>query len=138
MWGKRTGEMKILVDHNLKGHSALLFVTLKEDGWAELLDLSFVYFPETPLDESSDDTAIWRYAQTQHLLLLTDNRNRRGDDSLQATIERENHPQALPVLTVSSKERLSDPEYRSRVAEGIADVIIYLDNFRGAGRIFLP
>jgi len=132
------GEMKILVDHNLKGHAALLFVTLKEDGWVELLDLSFVYFSETPLDESSDDTTVWRYAQAQHALLLTDNRNRRSDDSLQATIERENHPQALPVLTIGSKERLNDPEYRSRVAEGIADVIIYLDNFRGAGRIFLP
>lgn len=130
--------MKILVDHNLKGHAALLFATLKEDGWVELLDLSFVYFPETPLDESSDDTTVWRYAQAQHALLLTDNRNRRGEDSLQATIERENHPQALPVLTVGSKERLNDPEYRSQVALGIADVIIYLDNFRGTSRVFLP
>ena len=115
-----------------------MFATLQEGGWAEFLDLSFLYFPQTPLDESSDDTTVWRYAQAQHALLLTDNRNRRGEDSLQATVERENHPQALPVLTVGSKERLNDPEYRLRVALGIVDVIIYLDNYRGAGRIFLP
>jgi len=130
--------MKILVDHNIEGGAALLFATLQEGGWAEFLDLSFLYFPQTPLGESSDDTTVWRYAQAQHALLLTDNRNRRGEDSLQATVERENHPQALPVLTVGSKERLNDPEYRLRVALGIVDVIIYLDNYRGAGRIFLP
>lgn len=130
--------MKILVDHNIEGDAALLFVTLQEGGWTELLDLSFVYFPETPLDNSSDDTAVWRYAQAQHALLLTDNRNRRGEDSLQATFERENHPQALPVLTVGSKKRLKNPEYRRQVALKIADVIIYLDNYRGTGRVFLP
>lgn len=130
--------MKILVDHNIEGDAALLFVTLQEGGWVELLNLSFVYFPETPLEESSDDTTVWRYAQAQHVLLLTDNRNRRGADSLQAAIERENHLQALPVLTVGSKERLNEPGYRSQVALRIADVIIYLDNYRGTGRVFLP
>jgi len=54
MWGKRTDEMKILVDHNLKGHAALLFVTLKEDGWVELLDLSFVYFHD--LESCSEES----------------------------------------------------------------------------------
>lgn len=130
--------MKILVDHNIEGGAALLFATLQENGWVEFLDLSFVYFPQTPLDASSDDITVWRYAQAQHALLLTDNRNRRGEDSLQATIERENHPQALPTLTVGSKERLNDPEYRLKVALRIVDVIIYLDNYRGAGRVFLP
>ena len=130
--------MKILVDHNIEGEAALLFATLQEGGWVEFLDLGFVYFPQTPLDESSDDTTVWRYAQAQPALLLTDNRNRRGEDSLQATLERENHPLALPVLTVSSKKRLSDPEYRSQVALRIADVIIYLDNYRGTSRVFLP
>ena len=130
--------MKILVDINLKGHAALLFATLQEDGWVELLDLNFVYFSATPLAYDSDDATVWRYAQAQHALLLTDNRNHQGEDSLQATLERENHPQALPVLTVGNKERLNNSDYRARVAEGIANVILYLDNFRGTSRVFLP
>jgi predicted nuclease of predicted toxin-antitoxin system len=130
--------MKILVDVNLKGHAALLFATLQEEGWVELFDLSFVYFSATPLEDDSDDATVWRYAQAQHALLLTDNRNRQGAASLQATLERENHPQALPVLTVGNKERLNNADYRVRVAEGIADVMLYLDNFRGTGRVFLP
>jgi Neuraminidase (sialidase) len=130
--------MKILVDLNIQGEAALLFATIQETGWIEILELEFVYFSQTPLAENDDDATVWRYAQAQNFLLLTDNRNRHGQNSMQATLERENHSQALPVLTVGNKKRLNETEYRLKVALAIADVAFYLDNYRGTGRVFIP
>jgi len=89
-----------------------------------------------PVD--SDDTTVWRYVQSAGALLLTSNRNRQNDTSLQATIERENHPTALPVLTLSQPEHLWVPAYRLQVALKIAEIIIYLDHYRGTGRLYVP
>jgi len=46
--------MRILVDHNLEGNARLLFSQMRNDGWAELLDLEFVYFSDVFLDIASD------------------------------------------------------------------------------------
>ena len=70
--------MQILIDVNLEGDAELLFAVLVKEGWAELLDLAFVYFPEAALPADSDDTTVWRYAQTNGMLLLTNNRNEIG------------------------------------------------------------
>ena len=130
--------MQILIDHNIEGFAPLLLGVLAKEGWVELLQLQFVYFSETTLPVDSDDTAVWRYVQSVGALLLTSNRNRQNDTSLQATIERENHLVALPVLTLSHPEHLWVPAYRLQVALKIAEIIIYLDHYRGTGRLYVP
>jgi hypothetical protein len=94
--------MQILIDHNIEGFAPLLLGVLAKEGWVELLQLQFLYLPETTLHVDSDDTTVWRYVQSAGALLLTSNRNRQNDTSLQATIERENHPTALPVISMDS------------------------------------
>lgn len=130
--------MQLLIDHNIEGFAPLLLGVLAREGWAELLQLTFVYFSDTALQVDSDDTTVWRYAQSIGALLLTGNRNRQDDTSLQATIERENHPAALPVITLSRPEHLWVPTYRLQVALKIAETIIYLDHHRGTGRLYVP
>jgi hypothetical protein len=104
--------MQILIDHNIEGFAPLLLGVLAKEGWVELLQLRFIYFSETALPTNSDDTTVWRYAQNEGMILLTSNRNRQDDTSLQATIERENHPSALPVITLSHPEHLWVSTYR--------------------------
>jgi len=130
--------MQILIDHNIEGFAPLLLGVLAKEGWVELLQLTFVYFSETALPVDSDDTTVWRYAQSAGALLLTSNRNRQDDTSLQATIERENHPAALPVITLSHPEHIWVPAYRQQVALKIAEIIIYLEHYRGTGRLYVP
>ena len=81
---------------------------------------------------------IWRFAQRQSILLVTGNRNYEGETSLQATIVKENMPDSMPVITISHKESLVLDSYRQRVAKRLAAIIIYADDYRGAGRVFLP
>ena len=130
--------MQILIDHNIEGFAPLLLGVLAKEGWVELLQLRFIYFSETILPANSDDTTVWRYAQNAGMILLTSNRNRHDNTSLQATIERENHPSALPVITLSHPEHLWVSAYRLQVALKIAEIIIYLDHYRGTGRLFVP
>jgi hypothetical protein len=130
--------MQILIDHNIEGFAPLLLGVLAKESWVELLQLRFLYFSETALQANSDDTTVWRHAQSEGAILLTSNRNRQDNTSLQATIERENHPLALPVITLSQPERLWILVYRLQAALKIAEIVIYLDHYRGTGRLFIP
>lgn len=130
--------LQILVDHNLEGDAELLFAVLTQDGWAQLLELKFVYFADVGLDVESDDTTVWEFAQTRGMLLLTNNRNDNDETSLTATIRRANDPAALPVLTVANPRRLKEAEYRQAIADSLVEVLFYLENFSGTGRLFLP
>jgi hypothetical protein len=130
--------MQILVDINIQGDAELLLAFLVKEGWAELLDLEFVYFAEASLPDDSDDTVIWRYAQTEGMLLLTNNRNEEDETSLTATIRRENTDSSLPVLTVANPSRLKESAYRRAVAERIAEILFYLEDYLGTGRLFIP
>ena len=128
----------ILIDQDLKGHGLFLELGWRETGWEQLLPLEFKMLRDCGLPDNCPDQDIWRFAQEQRYLLITSNRNREDETSLQATIERENTPEALPVITVSHKESLLLSEYRQRVAHGLADILLYPQDYRGAGRIFVP
>jgi hypothetical protein len=81
---------------------------------------------------------LWRFCQSQGCVLLTSNRNRRGADSLQATIEREGRPESLPVLTLADSARaMTDRIYAERAAIRLMEVFLDLDRFKGTGRLFL-
>jgi predicted nuclease of predicted toxin-antitoxin system len=130
--------MKILVDHNMIGQARLLFETLKQEGWVDFLSLEFVYFSALELSTDAPDDELWQQAQSRGMLILTDNRNNEDETSLTAVIERESTASSLPVLTVSSLKRLKEASYRQAVALRLVEIVVYLDNYRGTGRIFIP
>lgn len=130
--------IRILLDHNLEGHAKFLLAGLRETGWEQYLSIEFVRLRDLNLPDDASDTVIWHVAQKHRLLLLTDNRNREDEDSLEAVIERESTPGALPVLTVASVASLPIPAYRQQAAHKLAEIVIYLEHHLGVGRIYLP
>jgi hypothetical protein len=128
----------ILVDHNMEGQAALLWNTLVADSWPDLVPLALATFGESGLSSRSSDREVWRFAQSRHMLLLTNNRNMDDADSLELTIREESTPASLPVLTVGNLDRINESEYRRRCAERLVDIVLDLDRHLGTGRLFIP
>jgi hypothetical protein len=96
-------------------------------------------FPTLGLSFDAPDALIWKICQSEGLVLITGNRNRRGLDSLQAVIQNESGPDSLPVVTIANVNRvLRDRSYAENVAERLLDYLMRIDDFRGAGRIYVP
>jgi Tfp pilus assembly ATPase PilU len=131
--------MRLLPDHDVEGPSHLIFATLVKMGWAGLLSLEFTTFSEQELPVNSSDGAVWRYCQSQGLILITANRSMVDSDSLEAVIRRENNPSSLPVITISNPQRVSrDTHYRRRCALTLAEILFDWDSYRGCRRLFIP
>jgi len=128
----------ILLDHDVEGHAKYLQAGLRETGWDRDVTVTFVRLYDLGLSNDSSDQDIWRLAQRHRLLLITSNRNQENETSLQATIERENTPEALPVLTLSQANRLLLPDYRQQAVHKLVEIVIYLENYLGIGRIYIP
>ena len=128
----------VLVDHNMEGQAVLLWGTLATEGWLELVPLQLVTFAEIGLSLESSDRAVWRLAQAQHMLLLTDNRSMKGADSLEQTIREESSSSALPVLTIGNVGRVDEHEYREHCARRLVEIVLGLEYYLGAGRVFIP
>jgi len=128
----------LLVDHSIEGQAALLWDTIRREGWLDLLPNRLAAFSDVNLAPDAPDREVWRVAQTRRLFLLTANRNMQGEDSLEQTIREENRPSSLPVLTIRNLDRMVDMPYRVECATRIVDVAIYLDRYLGAGRLFIP
>lgn len=131
-------KIAILLDHDLEGRQVFLEAALHETGWDNDLNIEFKRLRDLNLREDSTDREIWYFVQRERLLLITSNRNRDDADSLQFVVEKESTGSSLPVLTISDQTRLMIPEYRQRVADKLAAVIIDLEAYLGAGRIYLP
>ena len=67
-------------------------------------------------------------------------RSRRdGRKSLELIVRRLVTPTSLPVLTIGNLRRLdSDPVYRRRCAERLAEIVDDIERYRGATRLYLP
>ncbi len=128
----------ILLDHDVEGEINRLIAALAETGWDRLLTIEFKRLRDYSLPDNYPDRDIWRFVQESQIWLFTNNRNRDDDTSLQATIERENTDDCLPVITVSDKERLKEPDYRQRVAYALVELILSPEKYRGTGRCFVP
>jgi hypothetical protein len=128
----------ILVDYNIEGQALMLWRTLRAEGWLELLPMQLVMFAEVGLPYGSSDRAVWRFAQEQRMLLLTANRSMKEEDSLEQTIREENTPTSLPVLTIGNVNRMVERSYRERCETRLLEIVMDLDNFMGAGRLFIP
>jgi len=131
--------MNILVDHNLRGHSVVLAGSLVASGWLELISIRFVLFEEVGLEVNSNDRVVWRCAQANKMILLTANRSMKGKDSLEQVMREENTQTSLPVITIGNIDRLlAEPEYRHRCVNRLVDIVVDIEDYRGARRIFIP
>ncbi len=122
----------------MEGHAILLWGTLAAEGWLETIPLRLVTFAEMGLPPNSSDREVWRFAQAQHMILLTDNRSMKGQDSLEQTIREENTSTAIPVITIGRLDRLDEREYREQCAVRLAEIALDLDEYLGTGRLFIP
>ena len=131
--------MIFLIDHNLKGHSVVFFGTIASQGWLDLVAIQFVTFDEMGLAIDSDDRVVWRIAQEHQMILLTANRSMKGKDSLEQVMREENTSVSLPVLTIGNADRLlTDSDYRGRCSEALVEIVLDLDRYLGAMRVFIP
>jgi hypothetical protein len=130
--------IRILLDHDIEGYAVFLEAGLQETGWDRYLTIEFLRLRDLNLSDDHSDQEIWRRAQGDRLLLITHNRNRDDEVSLQATIEKETRPDSLPVLTIPSIEKLVRADYRQQAAHKLVEVILYLENYLGVGRVYIP
>jgi predicted nuclease of predicted toxin-antitoxin system len=131
--------MNFLVDHNLRGHSVVLSGSLAASGWLDLISIRFVLFEEVGLAVTSNDRTVWQYAQVNQMILLTANRSMKGKDSLEQVMREENTPNSLPVLTIGNIDRLLiEPNYRERCVNRLVDIVVDIEDYQGARRIFIP
>jgi predicted nuclease of predicted toxin-antitoxin system len=130
--------MNFLIDYNLRGQATLLWSTIASEGWLELISIRFAGFEEVGLLENSSDRLIWQVAQTYQMIILTANRNMKGEDSLEQVIRQDNTLGSFPVVTISNKEKLDEQSYRERCAIRLVEIILDLENYKGAGRVYIP
>ncbi|MEM8638847.1 MAG: ACP S-malonyltransferase [Cyanobacteria bacterium P01_G01_bin.54] len=131
--------MLFLVDHNLEGHALLLSGRITTLGWLDLLPIRFFTFAKIELPIYSDDRVVWRFAQTNQMILLTANRSMKGENSLEQVLREENTPRSLPVVTIGNANRvLADSDYRNRCVDRLIEIVIDLDDYRGSMRLFIP
>ena len=72
------------------------------------------------------------------MILLTANRRMEGKESLEHTIREEHTTTSLAVLTIGNAERMVERVYRQRCAIRLLEVGLDLENYPGAGRVFMP
>jgi hypothetical protein len=134
----------LLADVNVQGHLPYLRQLIDSLGlWACLseLGLDLATFPELGLPRDLDDRSLWNRCQEIGWVLLTENRNHDGPDSLQATLQdswKEGH---LPVLTLSNKGRFEHSRYYAeQVATDVAELPFGIANgqYRDQPRISVP
>jgi hypothetical protein len=63
----------------------------------------------------------------------------KGKDSLEQVLQEENTPTSLPVVTIGDAKRvLTDNNYRDLCLNRLLEIVLYLDNYLGTRRIFIP
>ena len=59
-------------------------------------------------------------------------------DHSKRLLKRETEPDSLPVLTIPNLMRLAQADYRQLATHKLAEVVLYLENYLGVGRIYIP
>jgi hypothetical protein len=95
----------VLVDHNIERQGRLLWSHFSETQWHALQVSSMTTLIAAGLSPEASDRELWSFCQRQQWLLLTANRNRRGEDSLQAVLDRLNNQRPV-VVTLSNANRV--------------------------------
>jgi hypothetical protein len=134
----------LLVDENVQGHLPHLRRFLDRlDLWSILVavEIEFAAFPQLGLQPGMADRTLWEFCQREGWVLLTDNRNNDGHDSLEATLRDSWQTGNLPVLTIADKAKFErDRTYAEHAATQIAEVLFGIQGgkYRDLQRIFIP
>jgi hypothetical protein len=128
----------VLLDNDITGSRDSLEGSVRSLGWEEYQLVRFITLKDAGLVENSTDREIWLCCQQQGMILLTANRNKHDDTSLEQTMRDENTEESLPVLTVGDKERLREKDYRERCVNSLITIIFDLDQYLGTGRQYIP
>lgn len=128
--------IKVLLDNDVAGFQQLLAGAVESIGWGELIE--FMALGEVGLERNTPDREVWRWCQRNRYLLLTANRNQKDPDSLQLTIREENTPDSLPVITISSQQRLHNAAYREACVDRLLTIVLELIDHLGTGRLYIP
>jgi len=132
----------ILADHNADGHVEVLLRTLLSDDWLEMwneLGVPLLTFAELGLSSDVDDMTLWRACQREQVVLITNNRNADGSESLEHVIRTETTTSCLPVFTLSNAERIrTDKGYAQQTAIRLPEYLLDIENYRGTARIYVP
>lgn len=132
----------ILADINVRGHVDFLLALVQSPPWRDIwgeLRLSYATFASFGLDPAATDVEIWHRCQDEGYVLITDNRNSKGKDSLDSVIRSANTLHSLPVLTIGNIQRLRhNREYAESVVVRLFEILIDIESVRGAGRLYLP
>ena len=130
--------MIFLVDYNLDGYALVFLGILTKRGWLEFLSIHFVTFGDAGLSMDASDRVVWHYAQTNRMMILTANRNMKGEDSLEQVIREENATGSFPVVTIGNLDRLDEFDYRERCVERLIEIVLEIESYMGVGRLFIP
>lgn len=131
--------MIFLVDHNLERHALLFSGNISNQGWLEFLTIRFVTLEEVALSVESSDRVVWQFAQSNQMILLTANRRMKGKDSLEQVLREENTPTSFPVITLGNADCfLNDAVYREQCVNRLVEIVLYIENYMGINRIFIP
>jgi hypothetical protein len=50
----------------------------------------------------------------------------------------ENQPTSLPIITIGDPDRVNESDYRERCVERLVEIVIDIQDYMGAGRLFIP
>jgi hypothetical protein len=132
----------LLADVNCQKHLAILQQVWGSESWREMweaLGLQTWTFHDLGLDPKTTDAALWELCQVREYVLITANRNDDTPTSLESAIRSKNTPQSLPVFTLADARRVQlEAAYAARVALKLLEYLYDMDQYRGAGRMFLP
>ncbi|MCY3018851.1 MAG: ACP S-malonyltransferase [Planctomycetota bacterium] len=132
----------ILADADSRGQLQAILSFFQRTAWGSLWDSLGVTersFAALGLTAKDSDRAVWRAAQRHDAILVTANRNQDDEESLETVLRAENQPHSLPVVTYGDAQRiLQDSVYRERAALRLLEIIMDLDRYRGAGRVYIP
>ena len=67
-----------------------------------------------------------------------EDRDTKGEDSLEQVMREENTSISFPILTIGDLARLDEYEYRERCADRLVEIVLELENYMGVGRPFIP
>lgn len=130
--------MIVLADYNLNRQAILLAGSLAAGGWLDIAPIEILTFEQVGLRADSGDRTVWHFAQSNNMLLLTANRNAKGGDSLEQVMRQENKPSSFPIITIGAPNRCNEYDYRERCIERLVEIVIDIEDYMGAGRLFIP
>lgn len=108
--------------------------------YVEPLHIKVLLFSDIQLPANASDEEVWQICQANGFYLLTGNRSAKdGEASLHAILGRLANDRSVPVITISSLERvLNDPAYCQACAESIARILSNAELYLGVPRLYIP